>query len=111
MSDRNDNITRDASRNVVQVPGSFVTQDATGTPQTSPLSYTDTASTIVVPANAIEFVVFPTTDMRISDQSDMTPYDVVALGTKEVFPCAKMTNIYVVRDSVNGSLRFRFNLL
>ena len=105
------NLATDASRKPIQVGSAFQTLDATGTPKTSPLAYTDSTQTIAVPDRAIEFIVNPSTALRISEQSDMTPYDVIAANTKESIPCAKMTSIYIVRDSQNGTLNFRFTLV
>src|SRR3990167_1534168 len=92
------NVTREGSRIAIQAGGSFVIADVTGTPQTSPLSYTTWVYTIVVPDNAIEFICSPTTDLRVSDTVGVATYDIVRASTKESIPCAKMQNIYVQRE-------------
>ena len=106
-------LVRDDNNQIVQIGSEFVTQDVTGTPQTSPLTVSSATITIVVPDRAVEFIVNPTlADMRISDQSDMTPYDVIGNATKESIPCARMQNIYLLRDaSTNVTLNFRFTLI
>lgn len=105
------NITIDGSRKSVQTSGSFAVADATGTPIVSPKAYTNSVITLVVPDNAIEFVVAPSTALRVSDAVAMTNYYVVAASTAESFPCAKMQNIYITRDSADGTAQFRFNVL
>lgn len=104
-------LVRDQDRVPIQIGSSFQTEDATSTPQTSPLSYTASTTNLVVPDNAVEFVCQPTTALRISENSDMTPYDVIASNTKEAIPCARMSNIYITRDSSSGTLNFRFTLV
>lgn len=101
-------LTSDANRNPVQVGNQFQTNDNTGTPQNSPLSYSTTVLTLAVPDNAIQVTFMPTTDMRYSDLLAMTRYDVVRTNVKELIPCARMSNIYIVRDSADGSLNFKF---
>lgn len=104
-------IVRDANRIGVQAGGSFVTSDVTGTPQTSPLAYTNAVITIVVPDNAIECILNPSTALRVSELVGMAQYDVIAANTKESIPCAAMQNIYITRDSVSGTVGFRFTIL
>lgn len=105
------NITREASSIGVQAGGSFVVADVTGSPQTSPLSYTTGVITIVVPDNAIEMIVSPSTDIRVSDTAGVATYDIVRAGTKESIPCASMQNIYFQRDAASGTLLYRFTIL
>lgn len=105
------NLTKAASGESVQIGGSFATADATASPKTSPLSYTNAVTTITVPVNAVEFIVNPSTDMRISELVGMAQYDVVIGGSKESVPCSKMSSIYITRDSVSGTLNFRFTVI
>lgn len=105
------NLPHDGSRTAIQIGNSFQTQDATGTPQTSPLAYSNTVLTIAVPDRAAEFVVYPTTALRVSEIVGMTQYDVVLANSKESFPCAGMSNIYITRDASNGTANFRFTLI
>lgn len=105
------NVSRDGSRIAVQAGGSFTVADATGTPKTSPLAVSSAVITITVPDNAIEMIINPSAAMRISDTVGMTTYDVIAANTKESIPCAKMQYIYIVRDSGDLTLNFRFTIL
>ncbi len=104
-------IVRDANRIAVQACGSFVTSDATSVAQTSPLSYTGSVTTIVVPDNALECILNPTTALRVSELVGMAQYDVIAANTKESIPCADMQNIYIKQDASSGTVNFRFTVL
>lgn len=92
----------------MQTATKFATQDATGTPQTSPLAYSSSVITLVVPDDAVQLVVAPTTDLRVSEESSAARYDVVTGGAKEAFPVALMQNVYIRRDTADGTVRFRF---
>lgn len=102
------NLPTDGRKTPIQVGNYFTTLDATASPQASPLSYSSVVITIVVPQGAIQMVCFPSTDMRISEVSNAANYDIIPAGTKEVLSCAQMSKIYIVRDSADGSLRFKF---
>jgi hypothetical protein len=104
-------LIRDDNTTAVQIGSSIQTSDATATPQNSPLAFSNTVITIVIPDNAVEFIVAPSKDLRVSELANMSTYDVVATGTKEAIPCARMQNIYIVRDSADGTLNFRFTLV
>src|ERR1035437_4953490 len=88
----------DQNAEAVQVGSSFVTVDATASPQASPLAFSSAVITIVPPDNAVEFVVAPTAALRVSELVGMGSYDVVAASTKESIPCARMSAIYIKRD-------------
>lgn len=102
------NLPIDASRNPIQLGNSFVTQDATGTPKNSPLAYSNSVIALTVPDRAVKMVVKPSTALRISEASDASRYDIVAANAIESVECAGMQTIYIVRDSADGNLSFRF---
>jgi len=102
---------QDSSGNNIQITAKFVTEDGTGTPKTSPYTYTTSVTTFVVPDDAYEFVVTPSTGLFISEDVAMTNYDKIDADTKEVFPCIKMTNIYFKGSSSGGTAHFRFHTL
>lgn len=104
-------LAREDNGNSVQIGSSIQTSDSTGTPKTSPLAYSSSVITITIPDNAVEFIVNPTTAMRISEIVGMSQYDVIAANSKEAIPCARMDFIYIVRDSADGTLNFRFTLV
>lgn len=102
---------KDQNGNSVQIGSSILTNDASGTQKTSPFSMSGGIDSFVVPANAVEFIVNPTTnDMKVSEKSSLSQYDTVGKGTKESIPCARMTTIYV-EGSASDNLNFRFTTL
>jgi hypothetical protein len=106
-----DNMFKDGSSNSVQIGSSFKTSDATASPLTSPATLTGSVQTITIPDNAVEFIVNPTTNsLKVSELSNLTYYDVVAKGTKESIPCAKMQYIYI-QGTASDTLNFRFTLI
>jgi hypothetical protein len=92
----------------LQTATTFVTQDAAGTPKTSPLAYSSSVITIAIPDTAIQLILCPTTDLRVSEDVAMARYDIILAGAKEVFAVALMTNVYIKRDTVDGTVKFRF---
>ena len=104
---------RDDNRVNVPVGSSFVTVDATTSPQTSPLSLTTTAVfTIVVPDNAVLMTVYCAAAIRISEVVGMAQYDVVPAYTKEVLHVSKMQNVYIKNDATGtNNLFFKFVVL
>lgn len=102
------NLSRDGSREPIQVANTFQTADATASPQVSPLAYSNSPIAIVVPVGAIQISMLPTSDMEISELSAMTNYDLIKANTKELISCAQMSTIYIQRLSGDGSLYFKF---
>lgn len=103
------NLPRGGSHEIIPVGNYFETTDATGTPQTSPLAYSGaTVYNLVVPQGAIQLTLMPTTDLRVSELSDVSKYDLIKANTKEIIDCASMANIYLKEDSADGSVYFKF---
>lgn len=104
------NLPRDGSAGAIQAGGSFRTTDAAGL--ASPSSLSGGFDTIVIPQNAVEVILFPSTnDMAISEHSDFSSYDLVSKGSKEVYGCSGMTSVYVQGGMAADTLYFRFNML
>lgn len=104
------NLRVDAGRNAMTgVLGNFMqTQDATGTPVTSPVTV-NTTKTIAVPTNAAQFIVSPVTNpVQVSEDSTQTAYFAVPAGQTITFDCANMTNIYL-KTSGSTVVSFYFN--
>lgn len=92
----------------IQVGNGFVTADATGSPNNSPLVYTSSVTTILVPQGAIQMSLLPTTDLRISEVVAMSTYDLIKANTKEIVPCAGLKTMYIKEDASDGSVYFKF---
>ena len=110
---------RDSNGEAIQFGGGIVTQDATGTPQVSPLTVSSSVKTIVPPAGAIRFSVFPTlADLRIGDNTTLDGsaagkgYVFVDQDTWAHFDCANGNNIYALRNaSTDVGMHFYFTVL
>lgn len=102
------NLPHAGDHSPIQVPNYFGTNDATGTPQTSPLAYSNSVIPLVVPQGAVHLSLLPTTDLRVSEQANAAQYDLIKAGSKELIACAEMANIYIIRDSADGTLYFKF---
>lgn len=89
------------------ISGSFLTQDGSDPLKTSPTTVSNTTIALTVPSGAYELVIVDIDqDLRVSDQSDMTPYFVVRAANPEsiTIPCGGMTNIYLLRDGGSDSI-------
>lgn len=103
-------LVRGADSDTIQIGSGFQTQDGAAVPVTSPLTLTGSTQTLAVPQNAVELILNPATvSMNVSEVSSMATYDVIASGTKEAVPCARMPFVYV--NGASGVLNFRFTLI
>lgn len=104
-------LKRDASASAVQVGTSFITSDISDTPKGSPFTLTGGIDIFAVPEGCYEFIVNPVAhDLKISELSNVSTYDVVTATTKEAIGCARMTLIYV-EGTMGDTLNFRFTSL
>lgn len=90
-------LVNDGNRNAMTgVLGSYMqSQDATGSPVTSPVTVNTTA-TLVVPANAAQITITPVTNpVQVSEDSTMTAYFAVPAAAIVTFDCSRMANIYL----------------
>ena len=101
-------LARDPTNYPLPFATKFGTKDSSGTPKLSPLNYSSSIITLVVPNDAVWFSVSPTTDLRVSEDPAMASYDVVPTAGRESFYVALMANVYIVWDSADGIARFKF---
>ena len=101
-------LQRDDNNQVIPAGGNIATQDATGTPQTSPLAITTGVTTIAVPENAAEIVMTAAEAFRVSEIVSMARYFTAASNVIMAFPVSRTDNIYVRADSTGTSLHFFF---
>jgi hypothetical protein len=93
----------------MQTATGFVTEDATApTPISSPLPYLTTIITLVVPANAVQLMMTPSTTLRVSEDPEMDRYCLVASGTQASFDVAALENVYIMGYASPGTVNFRF---
>src|SRR3990167_5969522 len=99
----------------IQAPSKFSCEDATaGTTLKFPMTLSsDTAVTLVPPANAVALVLRPVGEiLRVSSEvaAVTSQNDKIPDGGSEVFPCAGHAAVYIKRDAavstvVNGHWR------
>lgn len=96
----------------------FLTQDATGTPVTSPVAVSASADTVLtIPEGATELVIYSSTALRINDATPANaPYFVIPAATVFTLPCATPTNqpnthsglFYLRADASAAAVQFMF---
>lgn len=85
------------------------TQDATGTPITSPVTV-NTTTTLVVPLTAVAITIISTTNaVQVSEDSTQTAFFTIPAATIVTIPCARLTNIYLKTGS-STVVSFYFSL-
>lgn len=105
------NLVRDGSTGAIQIGSTFQTNDATGTPLVSPLTYTTGVTTLIIPDNAVEIILAPSTNLRVSELQSMAQYYVIPSGQAEALGVSKQTNVYIQGDSAGGILSFRLTVI
>lgn len=112
MSKSYSNLCKDGSARVMQVASSIKTEDATSTPQESPLAYT-TASvlTLTIPSDAAELIINPSTNLRVSEETAMGSYFVADASAFHVIPVGRTDYIYIKGDAADGTLNFYFHVV
>lgn len=102
-------LSPDANRVVMTgaVGNTFQTIDATGSPQSSPLTV-NTTSTLVVPLNAVSVLISSVTNaVQVSEDSTQGAFFLVPAASPQWFDCARQQNIYLKTGS-STSVNFCF---
>src|ERR1035438_3562644 len=77
----------------------FVTQDATGTPVTSPVTV-NTTKTLVVPSTAVQLTLISTSNaVQVSEDSTQSVYFTLPAATLLVMDVARQQNVYLKTGS------------
>ncbi len=103
----------DGNRNALTgaLGNGFTTQDGASTPVGSPLAMTGSVQTLTVPAGAFEITINPTTAVvKASEDSTMSVYFTIPVGTSQTFPCARQEYVYLEGTSPD-TVNFYFNSL
>lgn len=104
------NLRRDASQAVITTSAGIVTQDATPSPQKSPLAITTTVTTLTLPSNAAEVVLKSDVAIRVSEEATAADhYWLQSAGVPTAYGMANTSTLYVRTDSGSGTLYFYFN--
>lgn len=104
-------LVREDDNEALQILTKFQTEDGAVPSNRSPLIYSTVIKKIVVPNDVFEFVLSPSTDLRISSLPNVSNYDKILAGSKEVLPIGRMSNVYIRGDVAGGTLFFRFHTL
>lgn len=94
-------LVNDGNRNAMTgAVGNFIqTEDATGTPVTSPATV-NTTQTLKVPQNAVSCTIVSTTNaVQVSEDSTSTASFALPAGVPWTFDCARLQNIYLKTGS------------
>jgi len=103
------NLPKDGSARVMQVATGIETSDATATPQTSPLTYTTSTTTITIPADCAELNLKPSTALKVSEDSTMTTYFVIDADSWHTIPVGRTDYLYIAGETAGGTLNFYFH--
>ena len=97
------------------IGNTIVSQDATGTPVTSPIGNgSGSGFALTVPANAVQCIFFCSTagvTLQIGEDSSYAQGMFVPATTYFTVDCARMTNIYVKPSNATNSIYFQFKVV
>jgi hypothetical protein len=105
-------LVNDGNRNAMTgvVGSTFQTQDATGTPVTSPATV-NTTQTLVVPQNAVSVLIASVTNaVQVSEDSTQSAFFTLPAGNPQWFDCARQQNIYL-KTGGSTVVSFMFKLV
>jgi len=77
----------------------------------SPVGYTAYPYEIDIPSQAYEFTIYPSSSIYISTDSSMSSYDKVYARSKEVFPCGRLSKIYIKGEDNSGTAHIKWSML
>lgn len=90
----------------------FLSQDATGTPVTSPqTNLAASTQALVVPSNAVQFTISSTVAIQVGEDSSGAQGINVPANTMATFDCARIANIYIKPSNATNTVSFQFKLL
>lgn len=100
----------DGNRVALLYGNNIQTQDATGTPVTSPTTV-NTTTTLVVPQNAVSIIIMSVTNaVQVSEDSTQSAYFSLPAATAMTFDCANQQNVYLKTGS-STVVNFWFRLV
>lgn len=100
----------DGNRVAMLFGNTVLSQDATGTPVTSPTTV-NTATTLICPTGAVQLTVSPVTNpVRVSEDSTSSAYFAVPAGAVYTLDCANMTSVYLSAGS-STVVSFQFKIV
>ena len=89
-----------------------VSQDATGTPVTSPVtSMSASGATLTVPTNAVQFTVNSTVTIQVGEDGSYAQGLLIPANTLWTIDCARMTSIYLKPSNSTNTVYFQFKVV
>jgi hypothetical protein len=105
-------LKRDGNAAPIPAANDFATSDATATPITSPVAFTATTPIVLTaPENAAEITIIATADLRVSEDPNLTHYDLFPANTRASIGIAARETVYLRGDTASGNAYFRFTLI
>ncbi|HEX5348521.1 MAG TPA: hypothetical protein VFW64_15675 [Pseudonocardiaceae bacterium] len=93
----------------METANAFSTKDAAApSPNRSPLNYGINIIALVIPGNAVQLVLAPSTTLRVSEDPEMNSYCLIASGTIASFDVASVENVFIQQYASAGTVNFRF---
>lgn len=92
-------------------PNTISTQDATASPQASPLALTTSLTDIKIPVAAVNITMTPSATIRYTEDSTGTRYATLAANATLTIPCTRLTDLYVRGDAGAATLQFFFSVV
>jgi len=90
----------------------IVSQDATGTPVTSPVTNMSASGVaLTVPTNAVQFTVNSSVTIQVGEDSSYAQGLLVPANTLWTIDCARMTNIYLKPSNGTNTTYFQFKVV
>ena len=94
------------------IGNTIVSQDATGTPVTSPITNgSGSGFALTVPANAVQCTVNSTVTIQIGEDSSYAQGLLIPANTLWTIDCARMTSIYLKPSSGTNVVYFQFKIV
>ena len=89
-----------------------ISQDATGTPVTSPqTNVSGSGATLTVPPNAVSLTINPTVTTQIGEDSSYAQGLNIPANAPFIYPCARQQYIYIKPSSGTNTVSFQFNCI
>lgn len=102
-------LANDGNRVAMPYGSAMVSQDATGTPVTSPITNgSGSGITLTVPTNAVQFTINSSVTCIVGEDASFAQGLQIPANTLVTFDCTKQANIYLKPSSGTNTIYFQF---
>lgn len=102
----------DGNRVAMSYANGMVSQDATGTPVTSPATnVSGSGVALTVPQNAVRFTINSTVAIQVGEDSSFAQGFTVPAATSKTFDVAQQAFIYIKPSSATNVTQFYFDVV